>query len=315
MTLHERLTSPGPKRILTLDGGGMRGMITLCFLRDVEKRLAERSGNKDFRLCDYFDLITGTSTGAIIAGPLACGFSVAEISEAYFRLGREIFGRKRKMFWKSFFSGEPLDAILTEYLGDITLGGPEVKTGLCIVTKRADTNSTWPLINHPDGQFYEYNKDIPLKNAVRASAAAPLVFTPVRLEVAPGQVATFVDGGVSMANNPALQAFLVATLKGFPFQWEKGADKLLLLSVGTGFYELRVDALKMAKQKIWAWLSHVPAMLIQDAMKQNELLLQFISKTETPWHIDMEIGDLSDDLLGPPPPPPPNPPKKTPPQK
>ena len=292
-TLQERLESPGPKRILTLDGGGMRGMISLCFLRRVESLLAERHGGKDFRLSDYFDLITGTSTGAIIAALLSRGYSVAEISETYFRLGRIIFGRKRAQFWKSFFSEEPLDDILEEYLGDLTLGAPDFKTGLCIVTKRADTNSTWPLINHPGGKFFEYNKDIPLKSAVRASAAAPLYFTPIKMEVCPGEEATFVDGGVSMANNPSLQALLVATLDGFPFRWKTGPDDLLMLSVGTGFHHLKVNPMKMAQQKIWDWLRHVPVMLIQDAMRQNELLMQLFSKTETAWMIDAEIGNAT----------------------
>ena len=61
-----------PKRILSLDGGGIRGVITLQFLEKIETILRKRHGdNPDFRLCHYFDLIGGTSTGAIIAAGLA----------------------------------------------------------------------------------------------------------------------------------------------------------------------------------------------------------------------------------------------------
>ena len=56
-----------PKRILALDGGGIRGILTLEYLGLIEDMLKSRSGRNDFRLSDYFDLIGGTSTGSIIA--------------------------------------------------------------------------------------------------------------------------------------------------------------------------------------------------------------------------------------------------------
>jgi hypothetical protein len=78
----EHLFLPGPKRILALDGGGVRGILTLGFLKEIERILAERHGNDPhFRLCDYFDLIAGTSTGSIIAASLAQGKTVAEVIE------------------------------------------------------------------------------------------------------------------------------------------------------------------------------------------------------------------------------------------
>ncbi len=81
-TLEERLRSPGPKRILALDGGGVRGIVSLAILERIEAILRERApppGSGPFRLAHYFDLIGGTSTGSIIAAGLALGFSVDEI--------------------------------------------------------------------------------------------------------------------------------------------------------------------------------------------------------------------------------------------
>ena len=69
--------------------------------------------------------------------------------------------------------GNKLVEVLAEQLGDRTLGDDSITTGLCIITKRADTRSTWPLLNHPSGKFYEANRDIPLTTAIRASTAAP----------------------------------------------------------------------------------------------------------------------------------------------
>ena len=70
-----------PKRILALDGGGVRGILTLGILAKIETLLKARHGNDEqFRLCHYFDLIAGTSTGAIIAAALACEMTVKEIT-------------------------------------------------------------------------------------------------------------------------------------------------------------------------------------------------------------------------------------------
>ena len=84
----------GPKRILALDGGGLRGVLTLGMLREIETLLRARHGDDpDFRLCDYFDLIAGTSTGAIIAAALSLGMSVDEVHGHYMRLGQLVFKR------------------------------------------------------------------------------------------------------------------------------------------------------------------------------------------------------------------------------
>jgi patatin-like phospholipase/acyl hydrolase len=62
-----------PKRILALDGGGIRGVLTLEYLEAIEALLRQRRNDPDLLLSDYFDLIGGTSTGSIIAAGLACG--------------------------------------------------------------------------------------------------------------------------------------------------------------------------------------------------------------------------------------------------
>ena len=88
------LMGPGPKRILALDGGGLKGILTLGYLEALEQLLRQRHGNDpDFRLSDYFDLIAGTSTGAIIAACLALGMAVGEVLEKYQKLGRNVFSR------------------------------------------------------------------------------------------------------------------------------------------------------------------------------------------------------------------------------
>ena len=230
--------STTPKRILSLDGGGIRGALTLGYLKQMETILREKENDSGLLLCDYFDLIGGTSTGSIIAACLATGMDVDTVVQSYMNLGGKIFGKKRTWwnpletwkFLKAEYDYVALEQSLKDVFGTITLGSDTIKTGLCIVAKRADTNSVWPLINHPKGKFYDTaigkNKDIPLWQAVRASSAAPTYFAPQMIDVGNGQRAAFVDGGVSMSNNPALTLLMVATLKGFPFHWKMEEDKV-----------------------------------------------------------------------------------------
>src|SRR4051812_19672648 len=80
-----------PRRILALDGGGIRGVLTLEILSEIESQLAQiTGGGKDFRLCDFFDYVGGTSTGAIIAAGIACGMSTQELLDFYVRIGPEM---------------------------------------------------------------------------------------------------------------------------------------------------------------------------------------------------------------------------------
>jgi patatin-like phospholipase/acyl hydrolase len=86
--------SKAPKRILALDGGGLRGVLTLGILREIESHLRARPRrHPDLLLSDYFDLIAGTSTGAIIGAALSLGMSVDEVHRHYMRPGPFVFKR------------------------------------------------------------------------------------------------------------------------------------------------------------------------------------------------------------------------------
>ncbi len=89
------------------------------------------------------------------------------------------------------------------------------------------------------------------------------------IDVGEGQRAAFVDGGVSMANNPALTLLMVATLKGFPFHWPTGEDNLLVVSIGTGFSVFKKMVKDIDEATLLTWASNVPDMLMQDASWQN----------------------------------------------
>ncbi len=302
MTLRDRLRRPGPKRILALDGGGIRGALSLGFLTEIEALLRARHRRPGLRLCDYFDLIGGTSTGAVIAAGLAIGMSADEIQRLYLDFGGEVFGAQQSFgFVRGRFNAAPLITKLKQYFGHLRLGSEEILTGLCIVTKRLDTNSVWPLLNHPDGKFYRHDSAMLLHQCVRASTAAPTYFESEQLtfETEGGEEnATFIDGGVSLHNNPALLLFMVATLQGFPFRWRTGEDELLIVSIGTGFSQQPRLPGGPFPNAAWEWARVVPGLLSGDASWANQLLLQWMSNSPTALMIDREIGDLSTDQLG-----------------
>lgn len=311
LTRDEHFQKSGAKRILTLDGGGLRGIVTLGYLKRVEEILRARVENTEkFRLAHYFDLIAGTSTGAIIAAGLARGMTVSEITDIYMRLGREVFYKSlwRHGILRARYSHKKLTSHLKAVLGEeTTLGSEELQTGLLMVTKRMDTGSPWALGNNPKGAYYEAprgktwmsNKNYPLWRVVRASTAAPSFFRPEQIRISeaigPEQVVgEFVDGGVSPFNNPTLQAFMYATLSGFRVNWRTGADRMLFISVGTG----RGDPSKEP-----TWITAKGAMqsllsLMDDAGALVETMAQWLSTGETHRRIDRELGDLTGDNIG-----------------
>jgi uncharacterized protein len=297
-----------PKRILALDGGGLRGILSLALLQKIENILKERLGNnEDFRLSHYFDLIAGTSTGAIIAAILAMGWTIEEIREKYMTLGTSVFEKSflRKGLFRAKYDKDKLDKELKDVFGrDTVLGGPELQTGLLIMTKRLDTGSPWPISNNPKGKYFASrpggtigNGEYPLWQVVRSSTAAPAYFDPETITIKKighkPVVGLFVDGGVSPYNNPAFQAFMYATMDGYGIKWPVGADNLLLVSVGTGAADPDVKKSSFtAGHAINALLS-----LMNDCASLQETILQWLSSSPTACEIDREVGNLGKDLL------------------
>ena len=309
-TLKEHFDPAGPKRILALDGGGLRGILTLGILEQVERELRQRHGNDPaFRLCDYFDLIAGTSTGAIIAATLAIGWSVEEIKNKYFVLGSRVFRRsllRQGLLRAKYDESRLIEELQAVYGADTTLNSDRLLTGVLIVIKRLDTTSPWPVSNNPNGKYFRSqpggtigNGDYKLWQAVRASTAAPDYFDPERITIAqmPNHKPVhgdFVDGGVSPFNNPALQAFMYATLGGYRVNWPAGEHNILLVSVGTGAADLTVRRSEVAAaHALRALLS-----LMHDVATLQEVMLQWMSASPTARTIDSELGTLDGDLAG-----------------
>src|SRR6516162_9064016 len=230
MTLQERIETPGVKKLLAIEGGGIRGVLALEILQKIEDLLKKESKRANFCLADYFDYIAGTSTGGIIAAGLSRGMSVADILTFSQHAGAQMFVKAnplKRLRYK--FEDEPLAEKLRDVFGaDTRFGSDKLRTLLLLIMRNASTDSPWPLSNNPYAKYnnsgrLDDNLNFPLWQLVRASTAAPTYFPPEVIALK-GDDKTkekefvFVDGGVTMYNNPAFQMFLMATLDRY---WAK----------------------------------------------------------------------------------------------
>ncbi len=299
------------RAILSLDGGGIRGAFTLGFLSELEPLIAQETGkNGNFVLADYFDFIGGTSTGAIIAAGLSLGWSIDKLTSLYRELGLTVFQKRKFLPFRvwSKYPGKPLREHLNSEFGDVTFGDQRLRTTLMIVMHNRTSDSPWPLCNNPDALYNRggerptrHNLEQRLSDLLSASTAAPAFFPSVTLDLGDG-AREFVDGGVTAHNNPALQMFLTATLPEYAMNWSTGRDKLLLISVGTGFAPARLRNLSKLRRHIIYVATNTPTGLMFAAANHNDVVCRTFGETRFGPYLDNELmhmipGGLPDKLF------------------
>ena len=297
--LVDRMQTPGPKKILALDGGGIRGMMTVEILDKIENLLRRKLGrNDDFVLADYFDFVAGTSTGAIIAACISIGMKVSDIRTFYISSGEEMFDKA--FLLKRFrhkYEDEKLALKLQEVFGkNTTLGSDKLKTVLMMVMRNASTDSPWPVSNNPFAKYnqatrHDCNLNLPLWQLVRASTAAPVYFPPEVVKLGALKF-VFVDGGITTYNNPAFQAFLMATVAPYKMNWLAGEDKMLVVSIGTGTSPKANTDLSPNKMNLIYNASSIPSALMYAALNEQDTLCRVFGKCLAGDELDREIGNL-----------------------
>lgn len=307
MTLAERIQSQGPKKILALDGGGIRGMMTIEVLAEIESRLRqELKQGAGFRLAHFFDFVAGTSTGAIIAACVSSGMAVPEIREFYESSGEQMFDKVFRLnvfkrFRTKYGDQKLAEKLQTVFGKDTTLGSEKLQTVLMMVMRNATTDSPWPVSNNPFAKYNQRerkdcNLNIPLWQLIRASTAAPVFFPPEVVTFAPGTSNEyqfiFVDGGITMYNNPAFQAFLMATVEPYKMGWATGEDQLLVVSVGTGTSPKANADLAPDEMNLVYNATSLPSALMFAALNEQDLLCRVFGKCLAGDPLDREIHDL-----------------------
>lgn len=308
MAIVDKDAQSGPRKLLALDGGGIRGTITLEVLAELERRLQQQlQAGSGFVLADYFDYIAGTSTGAIIATCLSLGMRVAAIQQFYLDSGPAMFDKASLLQrFRTKYSDEKLAQQLQDVIGqqsgeaEATLGTQALKTYLLLILRNATTDSPWPLSNNPRAKYnditrHNCNLHLPLWQLVRASTAAPTYFPPEVVTVGDSEF-VFVDGGVTMYNNPAFQLFLMATVRPYKLEWPTGEDNLLLVSVGTGAAASANAQLTPNEMNLLYNASSIPSALMFAAANEQDMLCRVFGRCLHGGPIDSEVLDLKGDI-------------------
>ncbi len=235
---HRRKQIPWPNdqefRILSIDGGGIRGIFPAAFLAGLERRYLNGKA-----ITPYFDLITGTSTGGIIALSLGSGLSASDILDLYIKRGREVFpplpmfvepAARFLRFFKYRYSRKALINLLTDAFDTMKFG--ESRARLCIPSCDG-TNGEVYIFKTPHHPDYRDDRKEKMTKVGLATSAAPTYFRPL---VDGGY--TFVDGGV-WCNNPIMVG-LVDTLACFRVP----SDHISILSLSCGRDPYKVGKIK-----------------------------------------------------------------------
>ena len=219
-------------KILSIDGGGVRGILPAKILKLMEAELG-------IDVHETFDLIVGTSTGSIIAGAIAVKYKLAKLVSDYNENAPKVF-KKRWNFmglYRSKYSSAFLESFLRKIFGEITLG--EIEKPLILnATNISDGNlhvfkSSYQKKQREGEEEQVYNRDggVPLYKAALASCSAPIYFDPVEIIFDPvdKEEKLICDGGI-WANNPSLVGYSDA-IRNFK---NVGTDNVKILSLGTG---------------------------------------------------------------------------------
>ena len=294
-----KLGNQHQKKLLAIDGGGIRGILSLQILREIEDILRSKYQNPNIVLSDYFDYFGGTSTGAIIAAALSLGLSIDEIENFYIEQAAYMFAPTANMFKRllvSKYDASALRSQLQKVFGlDVTLGSPKLKSLLMLVMMNASTTSPWPVSSNPNALYNDVklgtssNLSFPLWQLVRASAAAPCFFEPEKIKVGEKDF-LFYDGALTSLNNPAFKLFQMATLPQYRLGWKTGADNMLLVSIGTGLVSKHMQSMNFRSTEIFSAISTAIQSLMISSTAEQDLLCREFGSCLAGDSIDSEIG-------------------------
>ena len=247
-------------RILSIDGGGIRGIIPGQILVTVEEKLKARTGDENARIADYFDLIAGTSTGGILAcaylspdlnDPARPKFTAQEVVNLYLERGNNIFSvpLKHKITTAGGtldekYPSADLEEALNDYFGDIRLSQllkPCLITSYDITRRQAHFFTQHDATKRKGWNYY-------VKDVARATSAAPTYFECASIRSLTDISYPLIDGGV-FVNNPAICAYAEVHHK-----FNMTAKQMAILSIGTGYEKQSYDYNQAKNWGMLAWI-------------------------------------------------------------
>ena len=295
----ERTEGASRRYLLSIDGGGIRGIIPVVALAKLESVTGRPAR-------ETFSFVAGTSTGAIIAALLTAGVPASRILDFYTGRAREVFtgppllSALRRVFYGSMYSTDKLHALISSELGparDWTLDDSPVD--ILITAKRVPDGKPWYFVrDNPENS--RCTGRLRLTDCATASSAAPTYFRPwtIRYAERPAHcepVGALVDGGVGVAGNPVYQACVEA------FYYSEGyaPGQTTVVSLGTGRFVAK-------RQPTWIlpWLQWTLGELLDSPGEQQTGLVwrhfpeTTLYRIDTKLERDIELDDTRNvDLL------------------
>ena len=241
------------KFILSLDGGGVRGIVSARILNSLELKMRKYAGKDDLKLRDHFVLISGTSTGGILSLLMSSlDFNMSRILQIYMEECQKIF---KNSFWHKYigilysskYDSDNFRKAAERLFGNQKLSDCKIN---CLIPSY-DIKSCRPVFFSRDNS---YKYDFLLRDVAMATSSAPTYFPPKDVYDCNGFVNyKCIDGGL-FANNPALCA-IIETYKNFP---DLKLNDLVTVSIGTGINDKKEQIDKFKKASHWGtitWLA------------------------------------------------------------
>lgn len=267
---------PSMRRILTIDGGGVRGIIPAVLLAELESRTGKLTR-------DVFDFVGGTSTGAVLAAGIAAGIPAQRLVSLYAERSPHVFrrvpllGTLRRIVTGAMYDTKTLRALIREELGpearDWSLNDAPID--LLITAKRLSDGMPWyfvrdNLVNSCRAGEYA------IADAATASAAAPTYFMPWTI----GGIGELIDGGIGVAGNPVYQACVEA----FEYTDAYRPAETVVVSLGTG---------KLLRRErptwLWPWLGWLLSEMLRAPTEQQTELVHRHYPEARFYRLDVEL--------------------------
>ena len=268
--------------LLSIDGGGIRGIIPLCALVELEKQTGRAAR-------DAFSFMAGTSTGAIIAAGLATGLPAARILELYQELGPKVFQRDwigSLLSLGAFrYRTRPLAEAIRQFTDDVALN--DLPIDILLSAMRVSDGHAWYFVRDNPSNARTTGQ-LTLVDCVTASAAAPTYFEPWEV---PG-IGACVDGGVGIAGNPIYQACVEAFNYTPPGSYIPA--ETIVVSLGTGYYNANASP-----DHLLDWVGWVIGTLLREPAEQQTELVRRHFATAATYRIDQALPrDIGMDDVG-----------------
>lgn len=249
------------RRILAIDGGGIRGLIPAALLASLERATGSPAR-------DHFDLLAGTSTGAILAAAVAADFSGERLVDLYRTRGPQLFRKVpvvtlvRRILAGHMYDVACLRSIIAEELGErASWRVNDVPVDVMLTAKGLDDGHQWYFVKDRPGREPGRTGGLSLVDCLTASAAAPTYFAPWPVE----PLGLLVDGGVGVAGNPTYQACVEA----FEYTDDYRPEDTIVVSLGTGRF---LD--RRRPTWLWSWVEWVLSELLRSPGEQQTELVR-----------------------------------------